>query len=177
MKRQLIGMACGVMAALALLTGCSHAPAEPSHDRTVSPAASAGQAEAPQSSKTAIAEQVKTDLEDRLSPDEQRFGSGTGSPCSTSSAVMFTAKCASAAEAAGADASFALEQIERHEGFATLRSVAEKLRTAVTRYQHLGCADHPTGAATRHACLEPAGLIAQGFPDLRGGANLGLRGA
>ncbi|MFB7510366.1 hypothetical protein [Streptomyces broussonetiae] len=177
MKRQLIGMTCGGISALALLAGCSDAPAEPNPHRAASPAASAGQAEAPQSSKAAVADHVKTVMEGRLSPDETRFGSGTGSPCSTSSAGMFTAKCGSAAKATGADASFALEQIERHEGFATLRDVAEKLRIAVTRYQQLGCADNPTEAATRHACLEPAALIAQGFPDLRGGANLGLRGA
>ncbi|MGI5512410.1 hypothetical protein [Streptomyces sp. CA-106131] len=177
MTRQLIWMACAGTAALALLAGCSGAPAEPSPDRAASPTASTGQAKAAQSSKAVLTEHVKTVLEDRLSPDETRFGSGKGSPCSTSSAVMFTAQCGSAAEATAADASFALEQIERHEGFETLRSVAGKLRTAVTRYEQLGCAGNPTGAATRHACLEPAALIAQGFPDLRSGANLGLQGA
>ncbi|MCF1508125.1 hypothetical protein [Streptomyces glomeratus] len=178
MKRQLIWMACGGMTALALAAGCSAAPAEPKPGRAAaSPAASAGRAEAPRSSQAAVAEHVKTILEDRLSPGETRFGSGTGSPCSTSSAGMFTAECVSAAEATGADASIALEQIGRHEGFATLRSVAEKLRTAVARYQRLGCAGNPAKASTRHACLEPAALIAQGFPDLRSGADLGLRGA
>ncbi|MEU1538236.1 hypothetical protein ABZ461_08925 [Actinacidiphila glaucinigra] len=89
---------------------------------------------------------------------------------------MFTAECGSAAKATGADTSFALKQIEHHEGFATLRSVAKKLRSAVARYQQLGCASDPTEASTRHACLEPAALIAQGFPDLRDGADLGLGG-
>ncbi|MEU4091834.1 hypothetical protein [Streptomyces sp. NPDC026673] len=116
-------------------------------------------------------------MEEHLASHETRFGSGTGSPCSTSSAKMFTAECGSAAEATGADAAFALEQIEQHEGFAALRSVATKLRTAVATYRRLDCADNPTAASTRRACLEPAALIAQGFPDLRSGANLGLRGA
>lgn len=176
MKRQLVSIACGGTAALVLLAGCSNSHAEPNPDRAASPAASTGQEEAPQSPKAAIAVHVKTVLEHRLTPNESRFGSGTGSPCSTSSARMFTAECRSAAEATGADASFALEQIEHHEGFATLRSVANKLRTAVARYQQLGCANNPTSASTRHACLEPAALIAQGFPDLRDGANLGLGG-
>jgi hypothetical protein len=172
-----MGMACGGMAALALLTGCSGARSEPHPGRAASPTASAHRAQAPRSSKAAVADHVKAVLEDRLSPDETRFGSGTGSPCSTSSATMFTAACASAAEATGADASFALRQIRRHEGFGTLRSVAHKLRTAATTYRRLGCSDNPARAATRRACLEPAALIAQGFPDLRDGADLGLRGA
>ncbi|WP_329186944.1 hypothetical protein [Actinacidiphila glaucinigra] len=176
MKRQLIWMACSGTAALVMVAGCSNSHAEPSPDRAVSPAASVGQTEAPQSSKAAFAGHVKTALENRLNPNEARFGTGTGSPCSTSSAKMFTAECGSAAEATGADASFALEQIKHHDGFATLRSVAKKLQTAVARYRQLGCANNPTEASTRHACLEPAALIAQGFQDIRDGANLGLGG-
>ncbi|MDX3215457.1 hypothetical protein PV318_07965 [Streptomyces sp. ME02-6991-2B] len=176
MKRRSLRMVCGGTAVLVLLAGCSSSHAS-SPDRTASPAVSTDRVEDPGSSKAAVAEDVKTALEERLGPDEVRFGSGTGSPCSTSSARMFTAECGSAAEAAAADASFALQLIERREGFAALRSAAERLRTAVSRYQQLGCADDATGVSTRHACLEPAALIAQGFPDLRGGANLGLRGA
>ncbi|MEU6343037.1 hypothetical protein ABZ883_19095 [Streptomyces sp. NPDC046977] len=157
-----------VLLTLALLTGCSGRPV----DRAATPSAS------PSAPGTAItAERVKSALEARLGANEARFGSGTGSPCSTSSARMFAADCGLAARAAGADASFALEQIEGQRGFATLRTVAQKLRTAVASYERLGCAGDPAPAATRHACLAPAAVIAQGFPDLRDGANLGLRGA
>jgi len=165
------------MTAVALLASCSDTPAGTGAHRAASPVASAGRAAATESSRAAVAEHVRTVVEDRLSADETRFGSGTGSPCSTSSPTMFTARCGAAAQATGADASFALEQIDRREGFATLRSVAKKLRTAVAGYERLGCADAPTDAAARHACLEPAALIAQGFPDLRSGTDLGLRGA
>ncbi|MET8633446.1 hypothetical protein [Streptomyces sp. NPDC004680] len=176
-KRRLMWTACTGVTAVALLTGCSDTSAGAVPHRVASPAVSAGRAAATESSRAAVAEHVKTVVEDRLSADEERFGSGTGSPCATSSPAMFTARCGAAAQATGADASFVLEQIDRREGFATLRSVARKLRTAVTGYERLGCADAPTEAAARHACLEPAALIAQGFPDLRSGANLGLRGA
>ncbi|MDX3236104.1 hypothetical protein PV392_10475 [Streptomyces sp. ME03-5709C] len=174
--KRLLWTVCGGTALLVLLAGCGDSHPESSPDRTASPAASTDRVD-PGSSRAAVAQDVKSSLEERLGPDEARFGSGTGSPCSTSSARMFTAECGSAAEAAGVDASFALQLIERREGFAALRSVAERLRAAAARYQKLGCADNATGASTRHACLEPAALIAQGFPDLRGGANLGLRGA
>jgi hypothetical protein len=40
----------------------------------------------------------------------------------------------------------------------------------------LGCATGPTAADVRRACLDPAAVIAQGFSDLRDGANLGLAG-
>lgn len=157
MKRQQMWMACSGTAALVMLAGCSNSHAEPSPDRAV-PAGCVRRPDGdPQSSKAAIAIHVKSALENRLNPNEARFGTGAGSPCSTSSARMFTAECGSAAEATGADASFALEQIEHHEGFATLRSVAKRLRTAVAGYQRLGCANNPTEASTRHACLEPHG--------------------
>ncbi|MDX3077737.1 hypothetical protein [Streptomyces sp. MI02-7b] len=159
-----------VILTLALLTGCGGAANGPDRDGAAAP-------EAPRSSKAVTAERVKSALEARLTPNEARFGSGTGSPCSTSSARMFAAECGDAAKVTGADASFALEQIEGRQGFATLRAVAVELRAAVASYQRLGCADHPAATATRHACLAPAAVIAQGFPDLRDGADLGLRGA
>lgn len=89
---------------------------------------------------------------------------------------MFTQECGDAAKATGEDASFALTQISKQEGFASLRSVAEKIQKATASYDELGCAKNPTEAATRKACLEPAAVLAQGLPDLRDGANLGLAG-
>ncbi len=126
--------------------------------------------------KVATAEEVKSAVEGRISAHEERFGSGANSPCSTASAEMFTQDCGAAARATGADASFSLTQIRGREGFATLRSTAQRIRTAAVAYQHLGCATNPAKAAIRQACQEPAAVLAQGFSDLRDGANLGLAG-
>ncbi|MEU9102661.1 hypothetical protein [Streptomyces sp. NPDC048361] len=126
--------------------------------------------------RVATAEKVKSAVESKLSLDEPRFGSGSKSPCATASAEMFTQKCADAAKATDADASFALTQISGPGGFAALRSVVGKIQKASATYQELGCATNPTKTATRRACLEPAAVLAQGFPDLRDGANLGLAG-
>ncbi|MFE6456690.1 hypothetical protein ACFVP0_04395 [Streptomyces cinereoruber] len=119
---------------------------------------------------------MKLVVEERISVDEGQFGSGTNSPCSTSSPQMFTAKCKAAAAATSEAAGLALREINGRQGFATLDSVARKLQDAVRTYGTLGCATSPTAANTRKACLEPAAVIAQGFPDLRSGANSGLAG-
>ena len=173
----MVGAACGVAALAGLLAGCGGSAESAAPGRSASPPAVTSRAVDAQASRVAVAEHVKTLVEGRISPDETRFGSGTGSPCATSSARMFTAACGSAATATGADAAFVRQQIQPHQGFATLRSVTDKLMTAVSTYSRLGCAANPTAAATRHACLDPAAVIAQGFPDLRDGANLGLHGA
>ncbi len=89
---------------------------------------------------------------------------------------MFTAKCQAAADATSSAADLALRQINGRQGFATLDSVARRLQVAVRTYGTLGCAKGPTAADTRKACLVPTAVIAQGFPDLRDGANLGLAG-
>ncbi|MET8808418.1 hypothetical protein [Streptomyces sp. NPDC004546] len=123
------------------------------------------------------ADKVKSAAEWRPSAHEERFGSGGSSPCSTASAKKFTQECGAAGKATGEDAWFALTQISGQDGFATLRSVAEKIQKAAARYQEVGCATNPTEAATRQACLTPATVLAQGFPDLRDGANLGLAAA
>jgi hypothetical protein len=57
---------------------------------------------------------------------------------------MFTTKCGAAAKAASAAAGLALNQIDGHEGFATLDSVAHKLQAAAHTYETLGCATGPT---------------------------------
>ncbi|MEU5438285.1 hypothetical protein AB0G73_33715 [Streptomyces sp. NPDC020719] len=130
----------------------------------------------PVSAKAQAAEKVKSTLEASISAGEQQFGSGTKSPCSTSSPRMFTPKCKAAAGAVSGSADLAVQQIDGRAGFATLDSVARKLQAAVHTYEQLGCAAGPTAPRTRHACLAPAAAIAQGFDDLRGGANLALAG-
>ncbi|MCX5384216.1 hypothetical protein [Streptomyces sp. NBC_00083] len=166
----------GVTAAVALLSACSGSGGGSASGSTPSASASAAHPVDAVSAKEATADKVKSAMEARLSVDEPRFGSGGKSPCSTASAEVFTQKCADATQGTNADASFALAQISGKDGFATLRSVAEKLQKAAATYQELGCATNPAKAATRQACLGPAAVVAQGFPDLRDGANLGLAG-
>jgi hypothetical protein len=89
---------------------------------------------------------------------------------------MFTAQCKAAAEATAGAAELVLAEVEGRAGFATLQSVARGIQAAVRSYERLGCAAEPTAAGTRHACLRPAAVIAQGFDDLRDGANLALAG-
>ncbi|MER5558971.1 hypothetical protein ABT071_10210 [Streptomyces sp. NPDC002506] len=181
MKRKSLWlMSCAVTAAAALLSGCggSGEKASPggAPDTAPSAKASGGRSVGAMSDKVAIAEQVKDTVETRLSPHEDHFGSGGKSPCSTASAKMFTRQCEAAAEATNEDAAFALAQAGSHAGFASLRSVAQKIQKSRATYRQLGCATNPAEAATRHACLEPAAVLAQGFPDLRDGVNLGLAG-
>jgi hypothetical protein len=160
---------------VALATGCTDsggdAPSAPSAE------ASAQEVSADAvSAKGRAAEEVKSVLEVRISEGERRFGTGTGSPCSTSSSRMFTEECGEAATATSDAAALALTEIDGRDGFATLDSAAHDIQTAVRSYQELGCASAPTAELTRQACLDPAAVIAQGFPDLRGGANLALAG-
>ncbi|MEV5988773.1 hypothetical protein AB0L85_27835 [Streptomyces sp. NPDC052051] len=156
-----------------LITGCSDSEDVNRSDR---PSASPSPSSEPVSAKGQAAEGVKLALEERISTDEQRFGSGANSPCSTSSPQMFTAKCKAAADATSDAAGLALSEIDGRQGFATLDSAARKIQAAVRTYETLGCAQGPTRADTREACLDPAAVIAQGFADLRSGANLGLAG-
>ncbi|MEV6722062.1 hypothetical protein AB0M94_14170 [Streptomyces xanthochromogenes] len=171
---------CAVTAVAALLAGCGGSGGSTAPDSTVdatpSAGAPAGRSAAPASDRAAVAEKAKSAVEAQLSLDEGRFGSGSNSPCATASAKMFTRQCAAAANGTDADASFALAQVDGHDGFAALRSVAREIQNSAAAYQRLGCAANPSKAATRHACLEPAAVLAQGFPDLRDGANLGLAG-
>lgn len=159
----------------ALVTGCGDSGGA-SRAEHASASATASPSSGSVSTKARFAEHVKLALEKRLSADEQQFGSGTDSPCATSSAEMFTAKCTAAAEATAAAARLALSETHGRQGFATLDSVARKLQAAVLTYDTLDCATGPTATDTRKACLKPAAVIAQGFEDLRGGANLGLAG-
>ncbi|MFD9001571.1 hypothetical protein ACFV0T_11470 [Streptomyces sp. NPDC059582] len=157
----------------ALVMGCSASGGVSRSDQTSASPSSPSESV---SAKALAAENVKLAVEERISADEQRFGSGTNSPCSTSSPRMFTAKCEAAADATSAAAGLALSEINGPQGFATLDSVARKLQAAVSTYETLGCAAGPTAADTREACLKPAAIIAQGFADLRDGANSGLAG-
>ncbi|MFE3263015.1 hypothetical protein [Streptomyces sp. NPDC059215] len=129
-----------------------------------------------QSPKALAAEKVKTAMERRIAADEEKFGSGVNSPCSTSSPELFTAKCRDAAEATAGAAGLALSEIDGRAGFATLGTTARRLQGAVRQYEQLRCASGPTAAVTRHACLAPAALLAQGLDDLRDGVNLALAG-
>ncbi|MEU4931022.1 hypothetical protein AB0G54_31735 [Streptomyces yokosukanensis] len=172
--------------AAAIITGCDNSddgasprPSDtPVTSTQTSPAsATPSQDSVPaESSKALAAEKVKSAVEDRISADEKEFGSGVKSPCSTSSPDLFTAKCRAAADATSSAAGLALREIDGRAGFATLTSTARRLQTAVRQYERLGCATGPTAADTRHACLAPAAIIAQGLDDLRDGANLGLAG-
>ncbi|MFE4637649.1 hypothetical protein ACFRJ1_30325 [Streptomyces sp. NPDC056773] len=194
-RTQLWWKACGVMAGVVLLAACGggggdagdadgeggagdgavmSAEAAPSADASTGPA---GGSDAPVLDKAAFAEKLKTDLEARIPLDEERFGSGTGSPCSAASAKLFTQECADAAEVTNEHATWALTRTRgREEGFATLTAAAQKIQKAAARYQELGCAKNPADPSDRGACLEAGAVLAQGFPDLRGGANLGLAG-
>ncbi|WP_432113199.1 hypothetical protein [Streptomyces sp. S1] len=177
MKRQALRVLAVVGLSGALVTGCSGSSEDAR--RTDQPSASATSSSPSVErvpSKVQAAEKVKSAVEARLSADEARFGSGTNSPCSTSSPQVFTAKCEAAADATSGAADLALREIGGRQGFATLDSAARKVRAAVRTYGTLGCATGPTAAATRTACMEPAAVIAQGFPDLRSGANAGLLG-
>ncbi|WP_405491804.1 hypothetical protein [Streptomyces sp. NBC_00096] len=190
-------MTCGVTAAVALLSACGGADggdgdaadggggggavvadADPSAGASADPSASSSSSSYadPVSEKAATAEKVKSAVETRLTAHEARFGSGVTSPCSTGSAKMFTQDCDAAAKATNDDAAFSLAQIGGHEGFATLRSAAQKIQKAAARYQELGCPKNPADAADRQSCLDSAAVLAQGFPDLRTGLNLGLAG-
>ncbi|MEU5160832.1 hypothetical protein AB0G74_14670 [Streptomyces sp. NPDC020875] len=158
----------------ALITGCTDSDGgERSSGRSTERTSAE---EAARASRAKIAEEVKRAVEGRLSVDELKYGSGTNSPCSTSSAQMFGAKCQAAADATSAAADAALNAINGRRGFATLDGVAHKLKDAIRSYDELGCAKGPTAVKTRTACLKPAAVIAQGFSDLRDGANMGLSG-
>lgn len=165
--------------AAAIITGCHNsggvATPRPSATSVTSPTPSQESVPA-QSPKALAAEEVKSAVERRISAVEKEFGSGVNSPCSTSSSKLFTAKCQAAADATSGAASLALREIDGRAGFATLTSTARRLQTAVRQYDQLGCATGPTAAGSRHACLAPAAVIAQGLDDLRDGANLGLAG-
>ncbi|MFD5340374.1 hypothetical protein [Streptomyces hawaiiensis] len=123
-----------------------------------------------------VAEKVKNALEERISADEEKFGVGQKSPCTPASPQLFTVRCETAADATSDAADLALREIDGRAGFATLNAGARKIQAAARTYKSLGCATGPTAADVRRACLGPAAVIAQGFPDLRDGANLGLAG-
>ncbi|MGW7529838.1 hypothetical protein [Streptomyces sp. NPDC054783] len=176
-KRQRLWLiACGATVAVTLLAACSGSGEDSGADATPSAKASRGRTAAAVSDRAVKADQVKSAVEARISPYEERFGSGVNSPCSTATSTMFTQACAVAAKETNTDAAYALKQIQGQQGFATLRSAAQKIQTAAATYQQWGCGTSPTKAATRHACLKPAAVLAQGFSDLRDGVNLGLAG-
>ncbi|MCX5189038.1 hypothetical protein [Streptomyces sp. NBC_00268] len=168
--------------AAAIITGCRNSNGGPSTQPSATSAAPtisatpSRESVPAQSSRALAAEKVKSAVELRISADEKEFGSGVNSPCSTSSSELFTAKCRAAADATSSAAGLALREIDGRAGFATLASTARRLQVAVQQYEQLGCATGPAAADTRHACLAPAALIAQGLDDLRDGANLALAG-
>lgn len=98
------------------------------------------------------------------------------SSCSATSPQLFTSQCQATADATSDAAELALREIGGRTGFATLDASARKIQAAVRTYESLGCATGPTAADVRRECLDPAAVIAQGFSDLRDGANLGLAG-
>jgi hypothetical protein len=156
-------------------TGCGGSGGE---GRSARPSGSSAppSSEPPAPTKAEIAEKVKNALEERISADEEKLGSGVESSCSPTSPQLFTAKCQAAADVTSDAADLALREIDGRAGFATLDASARKVQAAVRRYESLGCATEPAAADIRRACLDPAAVIAQGFSDLRDGANLGLAG-
>ncbi|MFK0173122.1 hypothetical protein ACIQU5_30440 [Streptomyces sp. NPDC090306] len=152
-------------------TGASGKPSE-----AVSGVSSPAVSGDPVSDKGLFAEKVRAAVDKQVGADEERFGSGDRSPCSTSSSLVLTSTCGAAADATAADAELALREINGSHGFATLDAVARKLVTSVRSYRDLGCATGPTAADTREACLVPAATIAHGFSDLHDGTVLGLSG-
>lgn len=169
------GLATALLLAASVLAGCSPSPHTPTGPAPSQGAATTSPASA--SAAVATAEAVQQKLGNQLSADEDHFGSGTGSPCATSSAKALTPACGAAVEAAGADARSALRQIHGHHGFAALRTTATHV--AAARYDALRCASAPTAPtapATRQTCLTQAATAAQAFDDLRDGINLGLDG-
>ncbi|WP_435190068.1 hypothetical protein [Streptomyces sp. bgisy126] len=173
MKWQVLRVMAVVGLSGVLVTGCSEPEGA---NRTDRPSASSSPSVEPVSPKAQAAERVKLAVEGHVSAGEGQSGSGTNSPCSTSSPQVFTAKCEAAADATSEAADLALREIDGRQGFATLDAVGRKLQAAVRTYGTLGCATGPTAADTRKAWLEPATVIAQGFPDLRSGASSGLSG-
>lgn len=165
----------GLMAICGTGCGGAAAPAKASPTATASASPSAS-AQVAVNAGELNAEKVKTDLETRIETGETAFGSGSSSPCSPSSPQLFTARCASAADATLAVAAQALRDVDGRSGFATLDGVARKLRAAGRDYDTLGCANGPAAADVRQKCLVPASVLAQGFEDLRDGANLALAG-
>lgn len=179
MKRDALRAITALSIAVAIITGCDNSDGEASKQPSAPPVTStvpSHESVPAQSSKAAAAEKVKSVIEQRISADEEKFGSGESSPCSTSSPDLFTARCRAMAEATASAAGLALRSIDGRAGFATLDSTARRLQTEVRRYEQLGCASGPAAADTRHACLAPAAQIAQGLDDLRDAANLALAG-
>ncbi|MER5865049.1 hypothetical protein [Kitasatospora sp. NPDC002040] len=137
------------------------------------PARPSAQATPQSASRAQDADRIHDVLGNRLTEDEDPLGSGTGSPCSTSSALMLTQKCYRATDATLRDAQLALSLslASAEDSFGTLSSAAQKITAAARTYCGLGCADNPSSARTRHDCLAPAGVIAQGLPELRDGLS------
>ncbi|MER6290910.1 hypothetical protein [Streptomyces sviceus] len=175
MKRYMARAAASLSLVTAFCTGCSGSGVE-GHAVRPSGSFASPSREPSASTKAQIAENVKSTLEERISADEEKLGSGVDSSCSPTSPQIFTSKCQAAADAASDAAGLALREIDGRAGFATLDSSARKIQAAVRTYTSLGCATGPTAADVRRACLTPAAVIAQGFSDLRDGANLGLAG-
>jgi len=157
-------------------TGCDSSAPDPAPDPVPAKAAPTATVNSAANAKKLSAEKVKTDLEARIAAGETQFGSGSASSCSPASPQLFTARCAAAADATLDVAAVALRDIGGRAGFTTLDGVARKLRTAGRDYDGLDCAHGPTAADVRHKCLAPAAVLAQGFEDLRDGANLALAG-
>ncbi|CAM5386536.1 hypothetical protein SALBM311S_09909 [Streptomyces alboniger] len=99
-------------------TGCSGAGGETRSARPSDSSASPS-SEPPAPTKAEIAEKVKNTLEERISADEEKLGSGVESSCSPTSPQLFTTKCQTAADATSDAADLALREIDGRAGFAT----------------------------------------------------------
>ncbi|MYX29800.1 hypothetical protein GTY75_24740 [Streptomyces sp. SID8381] len=176
MKRNTQRTVVSLSVAAVILTGCSDTDGGAPAPSSATSAVPSRQTVPARSSKALVAEEVKNVVEERISADEERFGSGVNSPCATASPELFTAKCQAAADATSSAADLALSRIDGRAGFATLTLSARRLQAAVRQYDRLGCAGGPAATDTRHACLAPAAVIAQGLDDLRDGADLALAG-
>lgn len=178
--RRAVAPAAAAVLAVLTVAGCTGSDGADDGRDAKPPAASVPTAvpgaDASLPAKARTAENVRNVLLARITEDEERFGSGTESVCSTASAEMFTAKCAAAVTATGESAELALREIGGRAGFATLDSVARGLRAAARGYEASACASAPAAEATRTECRKHAAVIAQGYEDLRTGSTAALAG-
>ncbi len=123
-----------------------------------------------------FAESIQATLGTRLTADEDQYGSGTHSPCSTAHATALSQACGAVAVVAGKDADTALTDTAGYTHAPTLRAVASRVQAAAEDYRERDCASAPVAQVARQACLKSAATIGQAFPDLRDGINLALAG-
>jgi hypothetical protein len=178
------------MAALPILLiwtiSCSASPDDPETRRTpqpsgpsnsapaVDPSASDSTAEISDAGREAQDIMSRTDVQ--IAAFQQKFGEGTKSPCSASSSSLFSSDCAEAVSATSDVLEATNTALPSSGGYATLRSVLKTAGLAVDGYEDEKCAENPSDAATRTACVSHGAVIAQTPADLHNALRAGLAG-